>query len=358
MRLESSPQVRCPYLRYQIERTVEGPRDLIIFVLRVRQLPGTVQSDDIDGPRSPSSRATPRRRLGGPPLSAPLRKRMQLLETDSTSKDVKNPIGFKVLVTQWLPFRRSCPHTNVVQSRLGRISAILFEPYDEGEEEYLSPMASKKVLHDCVPLRQQYVDCSQKFYNRCLGKSDRLLMITKENVFACYSVKAGQLLIAFLMLIMLSGSGSKEVGVADISFDGQSVLVANSRKMSGFSKSGDEKWTTAVQKRLLNIKAMRTAKTYFMVFSPYLDTIFHYISTMLGKGEPSKYAKEIMDYLEKKSLMLALPDFRNAFETLKTKRAELFIYEWILNFPKQIVPSFFSSLRDINGPLAPFSENR
>ncbi|KAL6727697.1 hypothetical protein Aduo_009551 [Ancylostoma duodenale] len=107
---------------------------------------------------------------------------------------------------------------------------------------------------------------------------------------------------------------------------------------------------------LLNIKAMRTAKTYFMVFSPYLDTIFRYISTMLGKGEPSKYAKEIMDYLEKKSLMLALPDFRNAFETLKTKRAELFIYGWILNFSKQIVPSFFSSRRD-HGKIGPSQEN-
>ncbi|EPB68235.1 hypothetical protein ANCCEY_12675 [Ancylostoma ceylanicum] len=39
-----------------------------------------------------------------------------------------------------------------------------------------------------------------------------------------------------------------------------------------------------------------------------------------AKGEPSKYAKDIMDFLVKKSQKFALPDFRNAFEALKTKR--------------------------------------
>ncbi|KIH57886.1 hypothetical protein ANCDUO_11920, partial [Ancylostoma duodenale] len=52
-----------------------------------------------------------------------------------------------------------------------------------------------------------------------------------------------------------------------------------------------------------------------------------------AKGEPSKYAKDIMDFLEKKSQKFALPDFRNAFETLKTKRTGLFINERMLNFP-------------------------
>ncbi|RCN46638.1 hypothetical protein ANCCAN_07374 [Ancylostoma caninum] len=64
-----------------------------------------------------------------------------------------------------------------------------------------------------------------------------------------------------------------------------------------------------------------------------------------AKGEPSKYAKDIMDFLEKKSQKFALPDFRTAFETLKTKRTGLFINERMLNFPKQIVPPSFNSLR-------------
>ncbi|KIH45567.1 hypothetical protein ANCDUO_24392 [Ancylostoma duodenale] len=55
--------------------------------------------------------------------------------------------------------------------------------------------------------------------------------------------------------------------------------------------------------------------------------------------------KDVMDFLEKKSQKFALPDFRNAFETLKTKRTGLFINERMLNFPKQIVPPSFNSLR-------------
>lgn len=81
---------------------------------------------------------------------------------------------------------------------------------------------------------------------------------------------------------------------------------------------------------------------------------FPAIFTVSLKGESEKYAKDVMDFLEKKSQKFALPDFRNAFETLKTKRTGLFVNERMLNFPKQIVPPSFNSLRFVyNLPYYP-----
>ncbi|KAK6737696.1 hypothetical protein RB195_020041 [Necator americanus] len=64
-----------------------------------------------------------------------------------------------------------------------------------------------------------------------------------------------------------------------------------------------------------------------------------------SKVETPKFAKDIMDFLGKKAQMFALPDFRSALETLKTKRTGVFVNERMLNFPSQIIPPSFNSIR-------------
>ncbi|EYC44585.1 hypothetical protein Y032_0456g1777 [Ancylostoma ceylanicum] len=133
--------------------------------------------------------------------------------------------------------------------------------------------------------RQQYVGCPQKVYFDTWGKSDRLLMSTRENVFASLSANTGQIMwrriqedAKGLLLPMvvdekaiytISDAGrvvrvwSKRNGALlwqrsigenietsvhpTIALAAQSVLVANSKKISCFSKNGDAKWTAGIQ---------------------------------------------------------------------------------------------------------------
>ncbi|VDK81894.1 unnamed protein product [Cylicostephanus goldi] len=59
----------------------------------------------------------------------------------------------------------------------------------------------------------------------------------------------------------------------------------------------------------------------------------------------TKYAKGVMDYVEKRAQKYALSDFRSAYDSLQTKRTGLFVNERMLNFPTQIISPSFKSLR-------------
>ncbi|KAL6736891.1 hypothetical protein Aduo_007193 [Ancylostoma duodenale] len=153
---------------------------------------------------------------------------------------------------------------------------------------FLLPELTNALFEDQVgkfDWRQQYVGCPQKVYFDTWGKSDRLLMSTRENVFASLSANTGQIVwrriqedAKGLLLPMevdekaiytISNAGrvvrvwSKRNGALlwqrsigekietsvqpTIALTGQSVLVANSRKVACFSKNGDVKWTAVVQ---------------------------------------------------------------------------------------------------------------
>ncbi|KAK6045673.1 hypothetical protein COOONC_16822, partial [Cooperia oncophora] len=67
------------------------------------------------------------------------------------------------------------------------------------------------------------------------------------------------------------------------------------------------------------------------------------------KDGSSKYAKDVINFIEEKSRKFALKDFRSAFEAAKSDRLGLFVNERMLNFPTQIVtPSFKSIQADLN----------
>ncbi|CAJ0607074.1 unnamed protein product [Cylicocyclus nassatus] len=73
------------------------------------------------------------------------------------------------------------------------------------------------------------------------------------------------------------------------------------------------------------------------------------------KHEMTKYAKGVMDYVEKRAQKYALPNFRSAYDALQTKRTGLFVNERMLNFPTQIISPSFKSLRsDYDNLKKPF----
>ncbi|PIO73416.1 hypothetical protein TELCIR_04620 [Teladorsagia circumcincta] len=75
------------------------------------------------------------------------------------------------------------------------------------------------------------------------------------------------------------------------------------------------------------------------------------------KEGTSKYAKEVISFIEEKSRKFALKDFRNAFEAAKSNRLGLFINERMLNFPTQIVtPSFKSIQTDLKNMKKPYQK--
>ncbi|KAK6010929.1 hypothetical protein OSTOST_24000, partial [Ostertagia ostertagi] len=75
------------------------------------------------------------------------------------------------------------------------------------------------------------------------------------------------------------------------------------------------------------------------------------------KNGTSKYAKEVLDFIEEKSRKFALKSFRDAFGEARPDRLGLFINERMLNFPTQIVtPSFKSIQNDLQNMKKPYQK--
>ncbi|XGW10417.1 hypothetical protein V3C99_012145 [Haemonchus contortus] len=75
------------------------------------------------------------------------------------------------------------------------------------------------------------------------------------------------------------------------------------------------------------------------------------------KDDASKYAKDVAEFIEKKSRKFASKEFRKVFEAAKSKCVGLFINERMLNFPPGIVtPSFKSIKADLQTRKQPYQE--
>ncbi|KAK6736630.1 hypothetical protein RB195_019370 [Necator americanus] len=172
--------------------------------------------------------------------------------------------------------------------------------------------------------RLQYVGCPHKVHFDTWGKSDRLLMSTRENVFASLSANSGQIVwrriqedvkgpvISIAMevddkaLYTISAGGrvvrvwnkrngallwqksiSEDVETSvqpSIVLSEESVIVANSKKISCFSKNGDERWARAVPYSQWSI--IRTTNTVVRHLS-IANGVFTVEDISLSMGEAS-----------------------------------------------------------------------
>ncbi|ETN68661.1 g-patch domain protein [Necator americanus] len=172
--------------------------------------------------------------------------------------------------------------------------------------------------------RLQYVGCPHKVHFDTWGKSDRLLMSTRENVFASLSANSGQIVwrriqedvkgpvISIAMevddkaLYTISSGGrvvrvwnkrngallwqksiSEDVETSvqpSIVLSEESVIVANSKKISCFSKNGDERWARAVPYSQWSI--IRTTNTVVRHLS-IANGVFTVEDISLSMGEAS-----------------------------------------------------------------------
>ncbi|VDO70233.1 unnamed protein product [Haemonchus placei] len=77
----------------------------------------------------------------------------------------------------------------------------------------------------------------------------------------------------------------------------------------------------------------------------------------LVQDDASKYAKDVMEFIEKKSRKFASKEFRQVFEAAKPKCVGLFVNERMLNFPPRIVtPSFKSIKADLQTRKQPYQK--